>query len=600
MKTNILALELFNSVLKTNQEDADIIVNNTHGFVIESGSPDAESDVVSFFKNKKVSGQDLNKTFHKSWYKVQESTREELLVHQVLHYLTTYGDLSGTDFVYIPNEELDVPELDELSYKVIHTLTEKELTQKCLSLLSSGIALKEETLKKVFTLLESLDYTFSGDEEINNKEAVILIADRYSVFPKDPVDALRYCVYKSTDSTLLIKNKMTIDLIKESRFNPNKVFNFVGLKNMATIFNRFKPLFLAYKKHCPKVINKISKLSKEYHKPLPVNALSEATQRKLTNDDKHWLDNATEFSLFKALNACWLRLQGQDTFTYAIRNGRSYTKENTCSLNKDELQANYEFIFSVLKEKAVTENKVIYEPENINYALPTSEKLFVGNVPFGTKVISDKLSAGIYWENEWGANDLDLSTINLDGKIGWNSDYYNKGQTLTYSGDMTYADNGAVEYFYVKGNVQPTLLFNNIYSGRVNCEFNLVVGLGDKPDRKFMMNPNKVLASEGSEMKKRAALLGFFLPEKDGNVSYTFFNVATTNAQVSGRTEVSDLFLESLKQQFTNQLMLKPLFEKLGFKFTNDKKEANIDLSIDKLDRNTFIDLFSKKIVLEN
>jgi len=39
----------------------------------------------------------------------------------------------------------------------------------------------------------------------------------------------------------------------------------------AEIFNRFKPLFLAFKTKCPKTINKISKLSKTYHKPLVSN-----------------------------------------------------------------------------------------------------------------------------------------------------------------------------------------------------------------------------------------------------------------------------------------------------------------------------------------
>ncbi len=68
------------------------------------------------------------------------------------------------------------------------------------------------------------------------------------------------------------------------------------------IFNRFKPLFLAYKNRCPQTINKLSKLSKKYHKPLVSNALNEITFRRLTSADNGWQENATIYSLFKALS----------------------------------------------------------------------------------------------------------------------------------------------------------------------------------------------------------------------------------------------------------------------------------------------------------
>ena len=75
------------------------------------------------------------------------------------------------------------------------------------------------------------------------------------------------------------------------------------------------------------------------------------------------------------------------------------------------------------KSKYSLNGKSFYLPSDVKYALPTSEKMFVGNIPTGTKFLGDNLAVGIYWENEWGATDLDLSAINIDGKVGWNSSY---------------------------------------------------------------------------------------------------------------------------------------------------------------------------------
>ena len=66
--------------------------------------------------------------------------------------------------------------------------------------------------------------------------------------------------------------------------------------------------------------------------------------------------------------------------------------------------------------------------------------------------MGEKLAAGIYWEDKWGANDLDLSGLNISGKIGWNSDYYNENRSIIYSGDLTEAANGAVEYLHINNN----------------------------------------------------------------------------------------------------------------------------------------------------
>ncbi len=93
------------------------------------------------------------------------------------------------------------------------------------SLLQSGIALKEETIDDLLYILHTeLEYDFTGKENIRNKEAIIKIADRYDAYPENPVEFFRYVIYKTTQTTLLIKNDELIDLIKQSKFNPTYLF----------------------------------------------------------------------------------------------------------------------------------------------------------------------------------------------------------------------------------------------------------------------------------------------------------------------------------------------------------------------------------------
>ena len=193
---------------------------------------------------------------------------------------------------------------------------------------------EQETITEVLSILvNDLSYEFTGDEGVRNKEAVILIADLYNVLPKDVNEFFRYIIYRASGETLLIKNKDLIQKIKSSSFNPTVQFNQFGLDKLAQIFNRYKPLFLAFKGKSSKTINKISKLSKKNHKAMPVNPLNEVTVRELLlDDDIHWLENATPFALFKALSACYSRKNGQDTFVYRVRNGKSFVKKGNPSV----------------------------------------------------------------------------------------------------------------------------------------------------------------------------------------------------------------------------------------------------------------------------
>lgn len=582
-------LKLFNGVISKESNDSPYI-NTELGYIIEPNALWLKNEIVEYYKTQQLNGEELNKTFHKSWAKIKNSSRYELLFHQIMHYFSTYGSEFKSE-MYVPNEILELPN-ENIKFKVIKGYTKEEMIEKCLGLLQSGIALKRETIEDVINLLTNdLDYGFNGNENIKNKEAIIYLADKYNILPKDIMEFFRYIIYKTTDETLLIKNDYLINKIKESTYNPQKQFNDFGLIKLAEIFNRFKPLFLAFKNKCPQTINKISKLSKTYHKPLVVNKLNTVTSELLTKKDIHWLDNATPFAIFKALQACYSRMNGQNTFIYRIRNGKSWVK--TKGINSVN-QKNYNFILDYLKNKIDFTDKKFYLPKDIEYTLPTSEKMFVGNIPTGTKFHGEKLAVGIYWENQWGANDFDLSTIDRIGnKIGWNSEYKNNNNSLLYSGDLTNAINGAAEYMYAtNGLSEPNLIYNNVYDGDSNSVFNFIIGKGDNIDYNYMINPNKVIANVKTISPQKESVLGFMLPNDKNNQTFILLNFGTGNMSVSSYNEQSDLMIKGLYEQWSNQYMFHNLINDLNGEIVNDPKTADYNYSIDSLEKDSFTKIF--------
>jgi hypothetical protein len=442
-----------------------------------------------------------------------------------------------------------------------------------------------------------LKYGFTGNEVIRNKEAIIKIADVYGHYPSNPVEFLRYIVYRSTNSTLLIKDEVTIETIKASNFNPEIAFNKFGLEKLASIFNRFKRIFLAYKRHCPGTINKISKLSKIYHKPMVQNPLNLLTTRLLSDKDTHWLDNATPYALFKCLNALYTRMDGQETFAYRIRNGKSYVKNSGRCKSISFAAMNFDFIIDYLKSKYDLTGKTFVIQDGVYYALPTSEKMFVGNIPTGTRFVGEKLVVGVHWENSYGARDIDLSGLNIGGKVGWNSSY-NYRNKLLYSGDITNAPNGAVEYLHAKNGLDsPTLVQTNIFNGDDDCRYDIILSQGDEINRDFMMNPNNLFLNIPTNSVQKQTILGIFTPQGQDQV-FTLLNFGAGNLRISGSSNISAMYTKALFEQWHYPFTFNTLVMQLGGTIVTtmaDVKEVNdsiYDLSLENLEKDSFIKIF--------
>jgi hypothetical protein len=601
-KMNQDLIELFNMFVSDNAGDQNIQTCSETGIVVSGRASKKQFTQVKAYASKgKLSGEQLNKTFYASFADVTNKSRDELFLDQVLHYATTYGQLIP-GYVYVPAEAVDrkLPK-EKLTLFVLAGVDESEAIKRASAMLTSGIALNKETMETLVEILEYFNFDFSS-VEIKNKEAIVYLAANKDIMPTKAEDFLRFVIYKATGSTLLIKDRNNIRAIKAIDFS-GMLQSYVaknGYQPLAEVFNRFKPLFIKMKNNkSAKIINKIAKLSKKLHKPLPVNALSEVTQRALTDDDTHWLKNATTFALLKATDACFkaraeFNSDAPTARLYTIRNGRVFAKK-TNRTKKIPYGNNITRIAVELESRVNGKGKTVYIPEDIDYALPTSEKMFIGNIPVFTKFQNKMLNVGMYWENNMGASDLDLSSISITGdKIGWNSGYSNEG--IIYSGDQRYADNGATEYLNISTGCGDNIVYLNVYSGDSNSEYDLIIGKAKnkRAIKTYMQDPKNVMVSGRRKTQGGSSILGL-VSETESGVQFIPVDYNVGQNAVSGYKDYTSTMITAMKFSAENRLSLHDVLSSLGYNVVRTKtNEVDVDLSIENLSKDTIINLLTE------
>jgi len=566
----------------------------------------------------------LNASFHKSWGKVKDVSIEQLIIEQLVHYFTTYGfnelGIYNEDSVYIPNEKLEIPEIKEdIKLTVIKGYTKEELKQKLLNLLQSGIALSKDTIKDVMNVGVFVELNEKDIESIRNKEVKIMLYDYLNLVPENPVEFLRYVLYKITNKTLLIKNEGTIKEIKQNITNQ---FSIVGLfakyrdkngyKRLAEIFYRFKPLFLAFRENesLKPTINKIRRLAKNYHKPMPEDYLNEIASKikklegtEINNERlEKELNKANVFRKIRLAYALKFRTGETNSILYKIRNGKGFATKFIPfdSERKGELKRVLNIVLDAIT-KDVSKNvkgKKIYIPEYIKYSLPITEKQFTGNFPNGTYIsVPSDMIAGIHWENIGDCRiDLDLSLISPEsGKIGWNSGYRTEDGSILFSGDMTDAPKpkGATELIYVqKQRIQSGILFVNYYNFNKDVEvpFKIIVAKEQASNfgKKYMVNPNNVISIAKSKINQKQKILGLLVTTE----SECKFYFAETYLGKS-ITSFDNKFIEDTRKYlfnfYENTINFGDILERAGAKIVKSKKNCDIDLS--KLEKDTILNL---------
>ena len=566
-----------------------------------------------------------NSTFYKCWGDVTNKSRFDLLVDQLLHYMTTYGTDFEMGAEYVPNLNPEEPAWN--TYKAIKPCTWYELFEKCFGMICSGVALKSDTVKYLvnyiveYTRRQGIDIDVDA---IKNREALVMICDTLGVLPKDGIKLFSHIMYKTTGQTMIIKNRDTRNRIQMkmnySGSEIKRLWNSLSEDQMialAGVYNRYKELFLSFKNHrdtsMNKIINKIGHLSKKHHKPM-TRGFWETLLAKETYNPAEVAEKAktaTNFKLIQVMQSIRERLllaAGMGDNLYIVRNGKIFMKENNYSVVNSKY-FNWEEIYQILRDQLVENLSkkacTVRFSDKFNLACPTSEKNFIGDVPMGSYATLENQGVfGIYWRNEWGTRDFDLSYHDIAGnRIGWNSSYYTDKQDIVYSGDITNAPNGANELMQFKNGCPNGIIYVNRFSGNPNSKFRLFFGKDDVKNAYkyelsgsyYMVDPNKVILetmvtqSDASEM-----MVGVILDNKVHFVTLScgYTQVAQATRRLNGKRQVdTEGLTQMLKRKAMAMIDLKEILLAAGFK--EPKKDEIPEIDFGTLDRSTLIELFS-------
>lgn len=585
-------------------------------------------------------GEKWNQTFHKDFEIVKNAPIEDLIMQQLIHYITTYGFESlgfyDSNLVYLPKEKLEIPELvvENIELVPIKPITSEELQEKLMILLTSGIALSEQSIKDIMVLSDYIDK--DRFDEIVNREIKVTLYDKYNIMPKNPDEFFRYLIFKTTGDTLKINNSQLINKIKNS--DKKKAITMLesyitknGLAKLSSIFLRNKNLFLAFKvkkednlqlsANMNRIINALRKYAITYHKPLSKNILDCLTDENVDVDLEklpELLDNITIFREIRIVNGILYRLNGSNAIVYKIRNGKSFVKtlDNRTEEYVIRLNAIYEVVYKHLinRLKNKINLKTIYIPENITYMAPTSEKQFSGNIPDGSYLEvprTDNMIYGIHWtnlsektkkeSNFYGEDDydeysdervdLDLKQMNKSEVFGWDASYRSNTSDILFSGDMTDAPlpNGATELFYVGQNYGHgafLITLNNFTQNRADVPFEFVIAKAThKPENRvhYALDPNNIYEKLDMVVKQGEyqKVVGFIAI--DDTIKFYFNDFSQGNERTSRQNSVTMGTFDYLQSYSKVQLKLRDLLKDAGAILT-DKETITKTVIKEKVD----------------
>lgn len=566
-----------------------------------------------------TSGQKANAAFHKSWAIIRDASMEQLVFQQIVHYMTTYGaervGLYDQDMVYIPNEVLEVPELEgNLPLTVINALTSEEVLEKIMQLGGSGIALSQITLDDIMSLIVKNDYSSDMIEGIKNRELKALLYDYFDVAPTDPSDYLRFVIAKLTGESLVIKNRGLIEKIKQADSSILDDLLAKAPKDLASIFYRYKPLFLAMKSISGKktFFNRLRKNAVAQHKPLPEDYLNSVTAH-IQNDTlsiatlTKKLASASIFRKIRLANALAHRLNANGSIVYRVRNGRGWAT-NFDWTDSEATRTTLDVVLQSIADSisANVKGQVFYVPENISYALPATEKQFTGHFPTGTYVeVPEDLILGIHWENTASNRvDLDLSVISETGKFGWDSGYRSASKDVLFSGDITDAPapNGATELFYLKkGFNEAYILMANYFnmcgsSEPVPTKILVASEKAKNFGRNYMVDPNNIVADAAIEINQKQSILGF-LTTVEGVNRFYFANVGIGNSITAGVDDQCNHARRHLIASTKEMPRLEDVLQRAGATVVRERPDGDdeyVDLSPQALTKTSFLDILSE------
>jgi len=532
---------------------------------------------------------DFNATFYKEWTDIESKSRLEIWLDQVSNYLTNYR----LGYSTVPNDGSEQPEYND--FKIIEPISVDEVQSRALSLLTTKVAMKQETIDMVLSVV---DFKKIDIDAISNKEAKMIICEYTNLVPNDPAEFVRYLVYLTTGKSLLIKSPAMLSMIKAGANRPDlvRIIEQIGLVKLSRVFFRFKKIFLALKTpKTAKLINKLRKMATKGHRPMKPGYFQELLNNpKLVTDLREKLEDCDNFTKIRLLQTMNIRNKNFPARFFPIRNGKLWVKEESV-VTKKYFEIFYPIIYKSLidslKEKATT----IKVPNGVSFKLPVSEKSYIGNFPIGTSfdIANKNAILGIHRLPEHSNGYFDFSLNKSNGeKIGWDSQFKDNECSLLFSGDICHNDRRkpAVELFYAKNGFKGNYIAkaNNYDSWNSAKEMPFSVFLAieeiDKITKNYMVDPNNVIFNIPLVAKDKEVSVGVI-----GDNKFILAEFRTGNKAVAGKS-ITNLYADYAIETADCYLDLETVLRDAGFEFT-DNDTADIDLSLDKLSKDSILNI---------
>ena len=551
--------------------------------------------------------EDFNRTLIESFAAVNRMTAEEFYTIQILHYLTTYRTNFTTPFV-IGKRTFTPEETKALKITIIRAESASRSLERINDLFANTAAPKAQNIQ-YYRALAPL--TTIAPDAIKSRELMMMVCVERSIRPKDPETFLRYLVYITTGQTLLIKNEALINSIASNIRVRGAVTAILQsltedeMKGLASIFYRYKPLFLAFKTaSTAHTINRIRRLAVKYHKPQSANTIKNFVNLN-SEEQAAIIARATNRELIKLYNALAVP---EGTRLFQIRNGKIWVreeeKEGKISIGLfDKICAASAIGIELHKRLKNYRGMTVYIPRGISYAVPYSEKQFSGAIPWGTAInATDEENAftiGVHWVNDPDESgcDLDLHAHTPTKHFGWNSDYISVDGEIIYSGDMTNAPapKGAAESFYINNVNEPVILTLNAFRAKSNKQFQFFMTKGedDEMRERATFDASKLISAPLplAFADKSSLSLGIF-----NNKTFYVYGGNVAEGAVPSRNYPK--FIEALLNRMSSTYKFETLASALKINIVHEvpKDTPFLDLSPEALTVNTLLDFVDGNI----
>lgn len=539
-----------------------------------------------------INTQAVNSTFFKNFEEIESLSDLTKHILQFINYLTINDEEIPS---FIPNGKPEAVEYIKNNFTVIEVISETDFKQKVLDLINSGAALSD--VESIFSIFEFFSWEFV---ESKNKEFNIRYYIKNNIIVED-IDTFFACLYYIlSEKTTFVKNDFYDTFLPSSI---EKAVQFIkdyteqyGILKFASNIRRYRDVLLFLRSEGPEeykpLFNKILRLNKKFNNPktYPISTKLSDTNFTISQEDlDKYLESSNIYQLIRYYNILTSSItQNGKSFPYVykIRNGKTFVKEEEKHKNVPLLFERRNSVLSAIKKKYDFTGMKFYIPKNQTIGMPTSEKNFIGDIPFGSSIAMDKkFSFGICWRGRPNQHiDFDLSFVEESGKVSsWNR-YYSIEDSLYFSGDMTSLnDKGyASEVFAVKDSSISGFFTNTLYDANENltpCKYTFFISSYNKDNVNIIDNGDKIYLSGKSSLSQDNSETIAYL---DNNTVY-FVGSGFQMGRVANYSLINNM-REFYANKLNNIMTLNKLIPFLGGTILEEYRESddniiNLDLA---------------------